>query len=159
MADPNYEQQINEMIEANNMIAAIKLYREMTGAGLAEAKQVIETMARGEVVKPFSEMQQFDEPIMEGKIRSLLARSQKIEAIKIYREEHGVSLKEAKDYVDQIDYSMRRENQSGGLPYESAIGSDPFAVEDGNRRRMIVLAVGVLILLCGVGIFFLLINP
>jgi len=158
--DPGYEQRIRELIKSNNLIAAIKLYREMTGAGLAESKQVVETMARGGSIEPSSEIQQSAEPVLDAKIRSLLSQRKKIEAVKIYREEYGVGLKEAKDYVDQIEFSLRREIPSGNIPSESAIGSDPFAESNQNdRRRLIALAVGMLILLLGIGIFFLLMSP
>jgi hypothetical protein len=67
-------------------------------------------------------------------------------------------LKEAKDYVDQIENSMRREDPSRSMPYESAISGDPFADDEGNRRRMIVMAVSILIALCGAGVFLLMLN-
>ena len=157
--DSNYEQQIKDLIESKNLIAAIKLYREMTGAGLAEAKQVVETMARGGSTMPSSEMQQSADPIMDAKIRSLLSQRQKIEAVKIYREEYGVSLKEAKDYVDQIEYSMRRENPSMNMPYESAIGQDPFAEKSpSNVRNLIVLIALIALIGCGAAVFFLAMN-
>jgi ribosomal protein L7/L12 len=155
---PAQVQKIHEYIHNQQLIHAIKLYREVTGVGLAEAKQAIDEMARDEFTKPSSEMQKNADPIMDGKIRSLLARSQKIKAVKIYREEHGIGLKEAKDYVDQIENSMRREDPSRSMPYESAISGDPFADDEGNRRRMIVMAVSILIALCGAGVFLLMLN-
>ena len=45
-ADPNFDPslspQIQEALRRGNKIEAIKLYRELTGVGLAEAKQVID---------------------------------------------------------------------------------------------------------------------
>jgi ribosomal protein L7/L12 len=38
-------------------------------------------------------------------IESLVAGGQKIEAIKLYRQEHGVGLREAKEAVDQLERS------------------------------------------------------
>jgi ribosomal protein L7/L12 len=155
---PDQVQQIHDYIHNQQLIHAIKLYREATGVGLAEAKRAIEEMARDEFTKPGSEMPQYDNPIMDNKIRSLLSQRRKIDAVKIYREEHGISLKEAKDYVDQIERSMRRETPSSGIPYESAISGDPFAEDDGSRRRSIVLAVTVAVMLCSAGVFFLMMN-
>jgi ribosomal protein L7/L12 len=40
-------------------------------------------------------------------IEDLVRRRQKIEAIKLYREWHGVGLKEAKDAVDAIEIRLR----------------------------------------------------
>lgn len=40
-------------------------------------------------------------PEQEQEIRALIAKGNKIEAIKLYREAMGVGLKEAKDWVDK----------------------------------------------------------
>jgi ribosomal protein L7/L12 len=40
--DPAMSSQIQEALRNGNKIEAIKLYREMTGVGLAEAKQAID---------------------------------------------------------------------------------------------------------------------
>lgn len=39
---------VHEQISQGNKIAAIKTYREVTGAGLADAKAAVERMQRGE---------------------------------------------------------------------------------------------------------------
>jgi SMC interacting uncharacterized protein involved in chromosome segregation len=41
-SDPSLSPQIQEALRRGNKIEAIKLYRELTGVGLAEAKQVID---------------------------------------------------------------------------------------------------------------------
>jgi len=149
---PDQVQKIHEYIHNQQLIHAIKLYREVTGVGLAEAKEAIEAMARGEAVKPPSGRMDYDNPILEAKIQSLLANRQKIEAVKIYREEYGIGLKEAKDAVDKIEASM-------SMPYESAVGSDPFADNDGGGKRVVILLAAVIALVvCGAGVFFLLIG-
>ena len=84
-----------------------------------------------------------------------------VEVVKIYREEYGIGLKEAKVAVERIEASMPRDSATG-TPYESAIGRDPFAEQDGtNRGRIVILAVALIIALCGVGgiILILLSNP
>ena len=154
---PDQVQQIHEYIHNQQLIHAIKLYREATGVGLAEAKAAVEDMARGEAVKPPSGSVDYDNPILDAKIKSLLSRGQKIDAIKIYREEYGVGLKEAKDVVDRIEMSMKRSGSSMNMPYESAIGSDPFA-ERPSGSRVILLVAAVSILLCGIGVFLLIMN-
>ena len=40
--DPALSPQVQEALRRGNKIEAIKIYREMTGVGLAEAKQVID---------------------------------------------------------------------------------------------------------------------
>jgi hypothetical protein len=44
------------------------------------------------------------------------------------------------------------------MPYQSAISGDPFADADGNRRRIIAVAVAVLVGLCGVGMLFVMMS-
>ena len=41
-SDPALSPQIQEALRRGNKIEAIKIYRELTGVGLAEAKQVID---------------------------------------------------------------------------------------------------------------------
>lgn len=156
---PDQVQQIHEFIHDQQLIQAIKLYREATGASLADAKEAVEKMARGETIKPPSGTQDFDNPILEARIKSLLARKQKIEAVKIYREEYGVGLKQAKDAVDRIEAAMDQSGLSSQMSSESAISGDPFADETGaGRRRMVVLAAAIAVLVCGMGVFFLLMD-
>lgn len=156
---PDQVQQIHEYIHNQQLIHAIKLYREATGVGLAEAKEAVEAIARGEALKPPSGTMDYDNPILEARIKSLLTKRQKVDAVKIYREEYGVGLKEAKDAVDRIEASMKRSSSSMNLPYEPAISGDPFADNDeGGRRRMILLAAGIAIAMCGAAVFFLMMN-
>lgn len=157
---PDQVQKIHEYIHNQQLIHAIKLYRDATGASLAEAKAAVEDMAYNESTKPPDGVMDYDNPILEGRLRSLLAKGRKVDAVKIYREEYGVGLKDAKDAVDRIEASMRRMGGSSmSTPYESAIGGDPFAESSGpNARRAIVLAAAVAVLVCGMGVFFLLLN-
>ena len=154
---PDQVQEIHDLIHQKQIIQAIKLYREVTGVGLAEAKDAIEEMANDEFSKPASGVRDYDNPILESRIKSLLARRRKIDAVKIYREEYGVGLKEAKNAVDRIEASMKRSNSSSA--YEPAISADPFANDESNRRRiMIVMAVTISIAVCGAGAFLLMLG-
>src|SRR5690606_34829885 len=110
--------------------------------GLAEAKRAVEMLARNEAIKPPADVRSYDNPVLESKIRSLLTKGKKIDAVKIYREEYGVGLKEALDAVQRIEATMPRDS-SRNMPYESAIGADPFAEDDGNRRRAVALFVAI----------------
>lgn len=154
---PDQVQEIHDLIHQKQIIQAIKLYREVTGVGLAEAKDAIEEMANDEFSKPASGVRDYDNPILESRIKSLLARRRKIDAVKIYREEYGVGLKEAREAVDRIEASMKRSNSSSA--YEPAISADPFANDESNRRRiMIVMAVTISIAVCGAGAFLLMLG-
>lgn len=158
---PHQVQKIHKLLHDKQVIQAIQVYREATGVSLANAKNAIEEMALIEVTKPPSGVRSYDDPVLESKIKSLLAKGKKIDAVKIYREEYGIRLNEAKVAVDRIKASMPHDSATG-TPYESAIGKDPFAEEDGtNRGKIAILAVALIIALCGVGGFILILlsNP
>ncbi|HKY53763.1 MAG TPA: hypothetical protein VJM08_05615 [Anaerolineales bacterium] len=158
---PDQVQKIHELLHKKQLIQAVQLYHQATGVSLAEAKEAVEEMALVEVSKPPSGVRSYDDPVMESKIRSLLAKGKKIEAVKIYREEYGIGLKEAKDAVDRIEASMPRDSATA-LPYESAIGRNPFEEnEGGNRGKVIVLTAVALVVLCAAAVFLLILmsNP
>ena len=158
---PDQERQIREFINADQLIYAIKLYREVTDVGLAEAKSAVEAMARGETVNIPVSQTQFDDPSLETRIKEMLTKRNKIEAIKHYRLAHNVGLKEAKDVIDGMEASMRRESMSmntsnTSLPFEPAISNDPFAEDStGNRMRLVVTITILLLALGGAVAFFL----
>ena len=158
---PNQVQRIHHLLHDKQLLQAVKVYRDATGVSLAEAKEAVEEMARNEYAKPPSGVRSFDDPVLESKIKSLLSKGKKIEAVKIYREEYRTSLNEAKNAVDRVEVSMPREPATA-KSYEPAIGQDPFADEDETgRRRMIVVGVALIAGLCGlaVALSILLSNP
>lgn len=155
---PQQAQKIHELIDASQILMAIQVYREATGVSLAEAKQAVEQMARMEAARPPSDSRNFDNPVLESKIRSLLGKGKKIEAVKIYREEYGVGLKEAKDAVDRIEVTMARD-PSRNIPYESAIGNDPFARDDGSGKNVVLLFAAILgVIACGIAVIVFLLG-
>lgn len=80
-------------------IEAIKLLRTATGVGLKEAKDVIDAHAAG---RP---MPSFDPTMPAGALSAnvieALRRGNKIEAVRLVREQTGMGLKESKDAVDE----------------------------------------------------------
>jgi ribosomal protein L7/L12 len=99
----DWEQEIRGLLGEGQKIEAIKLYRERTGAGLKQAKEAVEAIERGEPL-PIPEI--VDESFKRELI-ALLDHGQKIEAIKLYRENTGVGLKQAKDAVEAIQRGER----------------------------------------------------
>ena len=158
---PDQVQKIHKLLHNRQLIQAVKLYHDVTGVSLAEAREAVEAMARNEFTKPPSGVRNYDDPVLEGKIKSLLSKGKKIEAVKIYRAEYGTSLQEATVAVERLEASLPRE-RAPAIPYEPAIGSDPFADEDeARRRRITVLGVVLILALCGMGgvLMMLLSNP
>lgn len=97
---------IKAAIRAGNKIEAIKLYREATGASLLDAKEAVERID----ASPSAPLPSPAGEIDEARIRELLLKGSKIEAIKQVREATRLGLKEAKDIVDGIDERTRAES-------------------------------------------------
>jgi hypothetical protein len=91
----------------------------------------------------------------EEQIRELLAKSQKVAAVKLYREMTGVGLKEAKDAVDAINAQMRGDTHTR-LPSTPAIGNEPFAEDKQRNRIFVALVLFIVTIVIGGMAFFLL---
>ena len=91
---------------AGRKIEAIKLYREASGVGLAEAKQAVEALAAGRPIgRPPMESVSNDDI---EQIEAALFAGQKINAIKLYRASTGEGLKEAHDFITALEAELRR---------------------------------------------------
>jgi ribosomal protein L7/L12 len=100
------EGQIRSLMQAGRKIEAIKIYRQETGSGLKEAKDAVEALAAwqpiaGRSVKS-AEESGIDPNSLEGQVLALVQAQKKILAIKVYREQTGVGLKQAKDAVEAL---------------------------------------------------------
>lgn len=128
---------IKAEIAAGNKINAIKLYRDATGAGLAEAKQAVELIAAGKP-PPTGAAPTLSADAMH-EVSALVAAGKKIDAIKVYRREAGVDLKDAKDAVDALEVRI---NPAAVAAREATMG---------RIRRFVVfavlIAVGVVMLI------------
>ena len=92
------------LIAADKKIEAIKLLRERFGLGLKEAKDMADGLARGRSTE-FQVTFQPTAPLeadREEDVRRLMAVGNKIEAIKLVRQQTGLGLKEAKDLVEAM---------------------------------------------------------
>lgn len=87
--------ELKEFIAKDELIKAIKLHRERTGSSLLEAKNYCEALRS----KMREDALDDSDPIV-SKVKTLIHEGEMIEAIKLYRAEMGVGLKEAKDYCD-----------------------------------------------------------
>src|SRR5579883_2701921 len=116
------------LLQTGQKINAIKLYREETGASLADAKAAVERMelalGLGLMTPAGSETSQIpampnDAPRFSTReMEALLMQGKKIEAIKLYREQTGLGLREAKDTIDQIENTLRTQGPTSyGTPY------------------------------------------
>ena len=103
MLSEDEKAQIQEKLDRKRKIEAIQLYREFTSAGLKEAKEAIDAWERfGASLVPNEQ----DLSQIEQDVRSLLLEGKKIHAVKLYRNSFNSSLREAKDFVDNIEREM-----------------------------------------------------
>ena len=131
------ELQIRELTATGNKISAVKLYREITGVGLKEAKDAVDAIQRGESVDiPTPAQVGETASALEDQIRRLLVERKKIDAVRIYRETHKCGLKEAKDAVDAIEAKTRVEMYAN-LPSTPAVRDDPFTEDKQRNRRFL----------------------
>ncbi len=131
---------IRLLVANKQKIQAIKFFRENTQVGLKEAKDVIDSLdgtaaapATGNIMQnPASGV--LDSTTIPGYtldsstvaiILSLLAKKQKIAAIKTFREATDVGLKEAKDAIDDLDSRNPRRDSSVGNGSSAQRVDDP----------------------------------
>ena len=99
---------IERLVNANQIIQAIKEYRAAHGVSLKDAKEAIDAI-RDRQRRPIQNSGHSNKSTVrnvETAIEVLLERNEIIPAIKLYREPYGVSLKEAKDAIEQMRSRM-----------------------------------------------------
>ncbi len=120
---------ILEQLRAGKKIEAIKLYREQTGLGLKEAKDAVEAIERGETPELTLRVTSATHGVSGvdlDQITELLLQNKKIDAIKLYREQTGLGLKEAKDAVEAIE---RGETPALPSPRLLATAPHPYSID------------------------------
>ena len=105
---PAQRQAIIAALQAGNKIEAIKLCREATGLGLAEAKDFVERLE----ISPETSLTSAPESGALSPVADLLFAGQKIQAIKLYREQvqPGAGLAEAKQAVERLEAGLRAQH-------------------------------------------------
>jgi len=106
---PAQREAILAEVRGGNKVAAIKLCREASGMGLAEAKDWVEKLetSPGALLPSAGELAGTLAPVAE-----LLFKGEKIAAIKLYREQvkPGAGLKESKEAVEQLEAGLRAQH-------------------------------------------------
>jgi ribosomal protein L7/L12 len=132
-----------EALQRGKLIEAIKLLRA-SGIGLKEAKDAIAAHMNGTPAPAVTPSGGFSANVpgapLPAAVVAALEQGNKIEAIKLLRQQTGLGLNEAKDAVDAYDHTHAR---SGGL--------SPGQVPDSSSGMWVV----VLILACVIGYWFL----
>jgi len=101
---------VRDALRDSNKLLAIKLYREYTGLGLAEAKAAVEALEQtGSLPASTNTISTngLDANLL-AQVQQALFQGQKIEAIKLYREATNQGLKESKDAVEKMEAELRQ---------------------------------------------------
>ncbi len=113
--------EITGYLQAGKKINAIKVYREVTGAPLAEAKDAVDrldmvlkmygTMVVGDAIMEAAQqgmqMNVDMQSILLTEMAYLISQKKKIQAIKLFRERTGLGLEEGKAAADRIEFMIR----------------------------------------------------
>lgn len=100
--------EVEELALKGKVVSAIKLVKESTGLGLKESKDIVDHLLKNEFInmiskhKSLSHESSHDSGI-EEQVRNLLDQNKKLEAVKLVYETAGMNLKDAKDFVDDIE--------------------------------------------------------
>ncbi|MDJ0395474.1 ribosomal protein L7/L12 [Rhodococcus sp. G-MC3] len=106
--DSSARDEIYRLVGEKKKIHAIKLFRERTGAGLTEAKDIVESVGSGNLLPTLGAYRAgngLDSGAWEDivpKLRSLKAEGKAITAIKLLRARTDLPLREAKEAVDRL---------------------------------------------------------
>jgi ribosomal protein L7/L12 len=102
----NELERVRAAMSAGRKIEAIKLYRQASGAGLADAKRFVEALAAGREEADATVTEMSDDQI--ARIETAIFAGEKIKAIKIYREANGTGLRESKEFIDALEAELRQ---------------------------------------------------
>ena len=114
-----------DALQQGKKLEAVKLLCEATGLGLKEAKDAIDQHMSGE---PATVVSSPSVAPLPTSVLEVLQRGSKVEAIKLLREQTGLGLGEAKDWVDAFPQGSRANmgsaspgevSRSGGLVWWS----------------------------------------
>ena len=128
---------ISALVVGGNKIEAIKRVRELTGLGLKEAKDYVEGLPQAALHDlPTLALQAAGSADVAGpdlaEVSALLAGGNKLAAIKRLREQTGLGLKEAKDYIESI--------VAGGVPPALSAGRVDQPAAQGSLAEVHALA-------------------
>lgn len=99
---------IQAAVDRGDLIVAIRLYREDSGVGLAEAKAFVESLRKGPA-GPSPAPAHAASDFQPNAVQALLFQGNLIEAIKRHREQHpGMGLAQAKQEVEFHALELRQ---------------------------------------------------
>lgn len=105
MINKEIDAQILKFCKENRKLDAVKFYKELTGAGLAESKDYVDNLAENaskkSLEKPATTLFS-TENNLDNQILTLIQKGQKLQAIKLHLDNTKTSLLESKNYVEDL---------------------------------------------------------
>ncbi len=100
-------QQVRVLMSQGRKIHAVKLWREATAVSLADAVRAVERIAADgapprQPAQPDPQVQSLLGPELLAGAQHLVRQGRKIQAVKLVRDQTGLTLREAKDVVDSL---------------------------------------------------------
>jgi ribosomal protein L7/L12 len=166
LIDPQQlEKEIRELLAARQKINAIKLFRQVTGAGLKQAKEAVEGIEVGGTIDSNQlspQVNHISSPANDASIinqaAQLIRNGNKMAAIHLLRSHYDVSLKLAKDAADLLDKGRPVDIAWLKMRAQQAVLANEKLPPESSRRGasgylFLIFLLGVLL----VGVFILLI--
>ena len=154
--------EVVQLTHTGQKVEAIQLLHEHFSIGVAEAKQIVEQIERGEVVQLTHLIENAHQGIIVGQgntqdIVNLVQSGNKIEAIRIFRERFGVSLAGAKSAVDAIEVGLNELSDpepvsrpsftpSPALSQSANVELDRWRKQRSRRTGLIVVFAAIILL-------------
>ena len=112
LSDPA-RQDIARAIDSGSKLEAVRIYKSATGASLLESKNAVEAFMRGEAVSHAN----LADGSAQDEILDAIFANRKLEAVKLYRSATGSSLKEAKEFVEDLTGQLRETDAEQFTPH------------------------------------------
>lgn len=141
---------VQELIQRNEIISAIKLVKDKTGLSLKESKDIVENISKFPFTKTFdNKASLFKDEISENNIgeelSTLLHQNKKLEAIKLVIDNTGIGLRDAKNFVESIQKKETIFNQESierfsdiSIKMTNTNGNIIVKIKEGNHPEKVV---------------------
>jgi ribosomal protein L7/L12/outer membrane protein assembly factor BamB len=135
--------EIRRLAMKGDLVEAIKRYRQIHGVGLREAKEAVEALQAGRMASPAAPGMPPPEELTRviEEVQRLLGKGEKIEAIKVYRENYDVSLARAKYAIEQIESGQTLRPEAGFEAMRAVAQAAPQAAPRKWIGAVVTLAV------------------
>ncbi len=142
--------EISQMANGDQLTAAIARYASFFGVDADEAKEAVNAIAAGRVVAPSVPGKHSPEELTQvmRQVQHLLESGNKLEAIKVYRQNFDVSLDKAKEALNQISSASMFQTDSTYV--------EPPPVPPANRGRKVGLLLAAMFSLIVIGVLMFL---